>query len=234
MLLLIGLTLFAGQFILLFLAIKHGLPPGVASVTQQLQVFFTVILAAIFLREIPTLRQGVGMSIALAGLTMITTTIGADLSRTGLALGLGSAMSWAVGNVLLKQYPNLPMLPLMVWLSLVPPLPALALSVISGDEVMIVPAILHASWPSLISVAYLGTVSTVAAYAVWGNLLSRYSAVQVAPYALLSPCAGTLGAWLAFGEVFPPIRYVGMGLILIGVVLAVLPLNWNAAIARQP
>ena len=61
---LIGLTLFTGQFLLLFFAIAAGLPAGLASVTQQTQVFFTVLLAAMFLREIPSLRQGVGMTVA--------------------------------------------------------------------------------------------------------------------------------------------------------------------------
>src|SRR5919108_5048595 len=40
MLILIGLTLFTGQFLLLFFAYTRGLPPGLASVTQQLQAFF--------------------------------------------------------------------------------------------------------------------------------------------------------------------------------------------------
>ena len=38
----IGLTWFAGQFLFLFFAFEAGLPPGLASVTQQMQVFFTV------------------------------------------------------------------------------------------------------------------------------------------------------------------------------------------------
>src|SRR5215210_6600466 len=38
----IGLTLFAGQFLLLFFAYTRGLPPGLASVNQQMQAFFTV------------------------------------------------------------------------------------------------------------------------------------------------------------------------------------------------
>jgi O-acetylserine/cysteine efflux transporter len=52
-LVLIGLTLFTGQFLLLFFAFAAGMPPGLASVSQQLQVFFTVILAAVFLRDLP-------------------------------------------------------------------------------------------------------------------------------------------------------------------------------------
>ena len=56
-LVLIGLTLFTGQFLLLFFAYAAGLPPGLASVIQQMQVFFTVLLAAVFLGDTPTRRQ---------------------------------------------------------------------------------------------------------------------------------------------------------------------------------
>jgi len=51
-LVLIGLTLFAGQFLLLFFAFEAGLAPGLASVTQQMQVFLTVLLSAAFLARI--------------------------------------------------------------------------------------------------------------------------------------------------------------------------------------
>ena len=47
LLILIGLTLFTGQFLLLFLAFEHGMPPGLASVTQQTHVFLTVLLASL-------------------------------------------------------------------------------------------------------------------------------------------------------------------------------------------
>jgi drug/metabolite transporter (DMT)-like permease len=60
----IGPTLFAGQFLLLFFAFEAGLPPGLASITQQMQVFFTVLLSATFLGDVPTRRQAAGMSLA--------------------------------------------------------------------------------------------------------------------------------------------------------------------------
>ncbi|MGA8551813.1 MAG: EamA family transporter [Stellaceae bacterium] len=125
---LIGPTLFTGQFLLLFFAIAAGLPAGLASVTQQTQVFFTVLLAAIFLREIPSLRQGVGMTVAFAGLALIGATVGADLPPMALGLALAGAFSWAVGNILVKRAAEAPVLSLVVWASLVPPLPALVVS----------------------------------------------------------------------------------------------------------
>ena len=81
LLILIGLTLFTGQFLLLFFAFAEGLPPGVASVTQQMQAFFTVGLAAVFLGDVPTVRQGVGMTIAMAGLILIGLTVDAGFAE---------------------------------------------------------------------------------------------------------------------------------------------------------
>ena len=125
---LIGLTLFAGQFLLLFFAYAQGMPRGLASVTQQMQVFFTVLLAAAFLRDVPSPRQWIGMAIAFAGLALIGVTAGSDVTLLGLGLALGGALSWAVGNVLVKRTPNVPMFPLVVWCSLIPPVPAVILS----------------------------------------------------------------------------------------------------------
>jgi O-acetylserine/cysteine efflux transporter len=87
----IGLTLFTGQFLLLFLAFKAGMPAGLASVTRQSQAFFTVLLAAVFLREVPSLRQCIGTALAFAGLAVIGLTIGGDLTAAALCLALAGA-----------------------------------------------------------------------------------------------------------------------------------------------
>ena len=219
---LIGLTLFTGQFLLIFFSYRLGMPPGLASVTQQIQVFITVLLAAAFLGDHPTRRQITGMVVAFAGLALIAFTIGGDLRPAALALALGAAFSWSVGNVLVKRAHKTPIFALLAWCSLVPPLPSLAISA-AVDPVPIWTALVHASWPSLLAVIYLGAITTNIGYAAWGYLLQRYKAGTVAPFALLSPCTGILSsAWL-FGEVFPPARYAGMALILAGLAVILLP-----------
>ncbi len=224
-LMLIGMTLFAGQFLFLFFAYTLGMPPGVASVTQQMQVFFTVILAAIFLREIPTARQSIGMTVAFVGLASIGLSIDADLTWLGLGLALAGAASWAIGNILVKSTPAVPMFALMAWLSLVPPLPALAVASIFDQGPSLFSAMAGATWTSLAAAIYLGAVATALAYAIWGDLLTRYSAVVVAPFALIAPCTGVIGSAIAFNERFGALRYVGMFLIVAGVAIVVLPAN---------
>lgn len=223
LLILIGLTLFTGQFLLLFFAFKAGIAAGLASVTQQTQAFFTVMLAAVFLREIPTTRQTAGMITAFAGLLLIGLTVSLDLPLLALALALASAFSWAIGNILVKRVGDVQMFPLMVWLSLVPPLPAFLVSLTFDTDQSFVDALAGASWTSIAAAIYLGAIATIFAYVIWGDLLNRYSAAMVTPFALIAPCVGVVASSLAFGEVFGPVRYGGMALILLGLAIIVLP-----------
>jgi O-acetylserine/cysteine efflux transporter len=194
MLIVIGLTLFTGQFLLLFFAYAHGMPPGLASVTQQMQAFFTVLLAALFFRDIPTLRQSIGMAVAFCGLGLIGLTTGGDLTVLALGLAVAGAFSWAVGNVLVKRTGNVPMFPFMVWLSIVPPLPALLVSSFYDPNPSLGSAILGASWLSIAAAIYLGAIATILAYSIWGSLLARYPTAMVAPFALLAPCTGVMAS----------------------------------------
>lgn len=230
-LVLIGLTLFTGQFLLLFLSLTLGMPPGLASITQQTQAFFTVLLAALFLGDVPTRKQSAGMTIAFGGLGLIAVTTGPDLDLATLALALGGALSWAIGNVLVKCSQRASIFSLVVWASLVPPLPALILSALDGRSASLASALGHASWWSLGAVVYLGLVATVIAYATWGDLLRRYPAGAVAPFALLAPCVGVVASAAVFGEVFSPTRSAGMALILAGLAVVVGP---GANPSRRP
>jgi O-acetylserine/cysteine efflux transporter len=203
-LLLIGLTLFTGQFMLLFLAYAYGMPPGLASVTQQMHAFFTVLLAAVFLGDIPTRRQRIGLGTAFAGLALIGLTTGGDLRPAALGLALAGAFSWAVGSVLVKRSASVPVFPLVVWASLVPPIPAFLVSRVYDTRPSLVEVLADASWLSLGAVLYLGAVATVWAYATWGRLLQRYPTAVIAPFALLAPCAGVVSSAIILREMFSP------------------------------
>jgi O-acetylserine/cysteine efflux transporter len=220
-----GLTLFAGQFLFQFLGIAHGMPPGLASVIVQSQALFTIVFAALALGERPTRRQWIGVGVALAGLVAIATTVGTNLTRAGLLLTLVSPISFGIGNVLLKRLPPVDMLRLTVWLSLVPPLPALALSIVMDGPTGFLTALTHASWAALLAAVYLGLVATTLGYALWGRLLRRYSAALVTPFALLVPFVAAWSSSVAFGERFGPMRLLGMALVLLGLAVIVLPLD---------
>jgi O-acetylserine/cysteine efflux transporter len=212
---------FLGQFMLLFWAFRERMLPGLASVTQQSNVFFTIALAAIFFREIPSLRQIGGMVVAFGGLFLIALSTGIDLPLVAFLLTVSAAMSWAFGNIVVKRMPKTSMVPFAAWASLVPPLPALALSIWLGDG-SIVQATMNASWIGLGSVVYLGTLATLGGYAMWGYLLAHYPAATVTPFALLVPVSGIVASVIVYGEAFPPLRAGGIALVMIGLAIIVL------------
>src|SRR6476469_1404386 len=58
----VGVFMSLGQFGLLYVAMDAGLPPGLAALVLQAQVIFTIVLAAVVLRERPTRPRSSGCS----------------------------------------------------------------------------------------------------------------------------------------------------------------------------
>lgn len=231
----LGSTLFLGQFGFLFTGMAMGMPPGLASVILQSQAFLTILVAAFVLRERPTSRQITGTVIAFTGLAVISVTAGGvGFSLAGLALCLVAALCWSAGNVLLRGAGRPDMLPLMVWMSLIPPIPLFGLSLLLDGPATIGHALLTIDWKGAGAVIYNAVFSTLVGYGIWGQLLKHYPTGTVAPFSLLVPIFGVASAALVLGETFDPQRMLGMALILAGLVVVVLPLRrWFFALQRN-
>ncbi|MCD2172891.1 EamA family transporter [Rhizobium sp. C4] len=220
----IGLVLFTGQFGLLFLGMKVGMPAGLASVVIQSQAFLTGPIAAVVLGERVSPRQMGGTAIALIGLAAIASTAGGGgVTLVGLLLCLGAALCWAIGNVALRGAGKIDMFAMVTWLSIIPPLPLLALSFLFEGPQAIEAAVLHMGWVGIGAVAYIAIISTNIGYGIWAHLLKLYPAAQVAPFSLLVPIVGIISAALLLGEQFGPVRLAGMVLVFAGLIVAVFP-----------
>ncbi len=213
----IGSVLFFGQFALLFPSMAVGMPPGLASIALQVQAFITIAIAVVVLKERPSLRQLAGAAVAFAGLVLVGSTVGTNgVTVAGFLLLLGAATCWSIGNVMLRGAGPVDMLPMVSWLSLVPVLPLLALSLTVEGPARIAAGLTGASWLSVGSLLYIAVVSTLFGYVAWGHLLKRYPAATAAPFSLLVPVSGTLSSALILGERFGPLRLGGMVLIFVG------------------
>jgi O-acetylserine/cysteine efflux transporter len=215
-------TLFLGQFLAQSWAIAHGVPVGLASVIVQSQALFTVAFAVLAFREIPTAMQVAGIAVAAIGLLMIGGTVGFDFSVGAFAVLMIAPVSFAIGNLLLRQAREVPMYDLFAWLCLVPPLPLLALAfAVDGPQ---------ATWHSLaqmsltgwVSMLFVGAISTSIAYWLWGRLLRDHTAAQVVPFALLVPFVGSAASSVVFGETFGPLRLTGMLTVVGGIAIMLL------------
>lgn len=217
----IGLVLGVVKFSLLFVAMDVGLSAGLASLLLQSQAFFTVILAAVILRERPRPVQMLGMLVAFGGMAVIGTTVDTSFTMLGLALVLAAGLAWGCSNLLMKRAGNVDMLPLMIWVSLIPPLPMLALSWMFEGGDRILAAVESLSWQGAGAVIYISYLTTVLGFGIWGHMIRRFGAGQVAPFSLLVPVFGMSSSALILGESFGPVRIAGALLVVLGLVLTV-------------
>lgn len=86
------------------------------------------------------------------------------------------------------------MLSLVVWGSLVPPIPTLILAVLINSPKVLIDSISSLNMISVFSVIYLAYGSTLIGYVLWSMLISKYPLNQIAPLSLLIPITGLLTA----------------------------------------
>ncbi len=229
-LLMYGFSVGIGQFACLFYAIHIGMPAGVASVVLQAQAFFTMLFAVILLGESVSFRQLAGLVLAAIGLYLVT---GGSISSTtipfaALLLTLGGAAFWGISNIVVRkatlaaaaQGKKIDMLSLVVWSSLVPPVPLLLCSLLIDSPATVVQTLTHLHALSLFSIAYLAFAATLFGYGAWSYLLAKYPANRVAPLSLLVPVAGLITAQIVLAEHLVFIQWAGCLLVVLGLLLA--------------
>jgi O-acetylserine/cysteine efflux transporter len=219
-----GIAIGAGQFGLLFIAIDGLIAPGLASLLAQTQVVFTIalVMAASRVagrRERLHKLQWPALALALAGMALIAANTGGDASAAGVALVVGAAFCWAVGNVVQRAAGPVPMLAFIAWSSLfaVPPLAALALWFEGWPAIR--ESLTTAPPSAWVAVVWQAVGNSLFGYGVWGWLLVRYPAASVAPLSLLVPVFGMAAAALFWGEALPPWKLAAAALILAGLAL---------------
>ncbi|WP_433295741.1 EamA family transporter [Pseudonocardia sp. CA-142604] len=217
-----GLGFGTVQFLFLFVAMDVGMPTGLASLVLQASAPFTVLLGAVLLRERMSARQDVGITLAVVGLLAIAVAQAQAAALIPLVLTLIGALGWAFGNLAarLADPPN--PLHLTLWMSVVPPIPLLAASLLTegpvADWAALRGAVTVEGVPGVLSIAYLAILATILGSGIWTTLMRRYPAGVVAPYSLLVPVVGIALAAAALGERPSAVELVA-GVVIIGGVL---------------
>ena len=147
-----------------------------------------------------------------------------DTSTSRLNEGLmtiAAAFCWATGNTVTKQAGKIDMLGFVVWSSLVPPIPLLAMSLLFEGPGAIPAAIQNITWLGGGSLLFMAWIATLFGYGTWSVLLARYPAGVVAPLALLVPVSGAGAAALLLGETISTLEIAGSVLVFAGLLLNV-------------
>ena len=202
------------QYSLTFTGLK-GLDTGVAALIVQLEVPFLVILGAVLLGEKPEARKWVGIVIAFVGVALIANPNTFNGSLIAVALVIGGALSWALGQIMIRRMKDIAGLTVTAWIAVfaAPQLFVMSALFESGQA----HAIQQAKPIVWVAVAYLGIVMTAFGYFLWNTLIRRHDVGRVAPFLLLLPLYASLGGMLFLGERPTVNSLLGGAVILMGV-----------------
>lgn len=217
-----GLGLGVLQFAFLYVGMVAGMPSGLASLVLQASAPFTVIIAAVALRERLSARQLAGILLAVGGLAVIAVHRAQYASLLPVILTLCAALGWAIGNICSRQAGAPSPFRLTLWMSVVPPIPLLIMSLIFEGPVRIsqtmITVITPQALPAVFGLLYIVLIATLIGYGLWNGLLARHPSSEVAPFSMLVPIVGVASSWVAFGERAEPVVIIA-GLAVIGGVL---------------
>lgn len=217
------------QFVFLYWAMTVGMPTGLASLVLQSSAPFTVVLAAVLLRERLTGRQGLGVLVAvtgLAGIALHRAGVDGGATLVPVLLTLCGGLGWAFGNLgsrlAVREAPG-ESFRLLLWMSVVPPLPMLALSLgVEGPQRIAQSFSGLGSRTGLLALAGLAftvVVATLLGSGLWTALMSRNASSVVAPFSMLVPVVGIASSWLLLRERTSAAELAWGALVVAGVLL---------------
>ncbi|EKE73772.1 EamA family transporter [Oceanibaculum indicum] len=193
---------------LLFVA-AYSLPGGVAATVGAIQPLIVLLLARLALGSALRPLAVLAALAGIGGVAMLILTPAAALDPVGIAAGLGSAVSMALGTVLSRRWQppvspltfaawqlsagGLLLLPAALWLE--PPLPALSAA-------------------NLLGLTYLGLIGAALTYILWFRGIARLEPSVVSPLGFLSPMTAEILGWAVLGQALSPLQLAGMAVVL--------------------
>jgi drug/metabolite transporter (DMT)-like permease len=219
----------AAPFVLIATAELH-LTSSLAAMLNATTPLFTVIVAALWLRDPLTRRKVAGVLLGLVGVGVLVGWSPLPLTGT-LFLSVGASLlaacCYAIGGVYSK-----------VGFKDAPPLAiALGQQVAAGLLLLPVAALtLPAAWPSwpvVLVVLALAVFPTSIGYLLYFSLMKSAGPTATNSVTFLVPVFGLLWGMLFLHESFTPGSLLGLGIILVSLVL-VTGLHWRASERSQP
>ena len=187
----------------------------------QTEVPFGVIFAYFMLKEKPTIRSIIGISIAFVGVYILTGSPNLDGKFLGVSLTIIGSGVWALGQVLVKPLSKeINPLALVAWLGLFSGPILISLSAIFDGNT--INYFKNASFESWIIAIYLGFIMQPITYGCFYYVLKNNPLYKVLPIVTMGiPPTGLLAAIFILGEKPTFELFIGGAIIIIGVILII-------------
>ncbi|MFF0487412.1 EamA family transporter [Nocardia sp. NPDC004068] len=204
---------------LLFVAAER-LPGGVAATLTAVQPLIVAVLTVPILHETPSIRRFAWGAVGVVGVGLVVIGPAAAADPIGVAAGLGSAASMALGLTLTKRWGRP---------SAAGPVTFASWQLVAAGVFLLpLTALVEGAPPAIdgraaLGYLWLGLVGGLIAYVVWFRGLGTLPVTSVAVLALLSPLvAASLGAAL-LDQTLGPTQLAGFALALAAIVAGQLP-----------
>ena len=211
-----------GAMVGLYLASATTTTAANAIFLQCSAVFWTIPIAAVWLREPADRRSMAGVAVALVGVVLIVARgrDGRPNESTGILLGLASGVAYAVVVVGLRRFRDVDSTWLASFVNFGGAI-ALGLYLVATGGGPVFPA--AGQWPILIA---FGVIQMSIPYVLFARGLRVVRAPEAALLALLEPALNPLWVWLRHGERPAGPTVVGGLILLLGVAVRYVP--WGA------
>jgi len=187
----------------------------------QTEVPFGVLFAYFMLKEKPTIRSLIGITIAFVGVYILTGSPNLEGKFLGIFLTILGSAIWALGQVLVKPLSKeIAPLTLVAWLAIFSgPILIFLSAIIDGNTINYIKSANFNSWAIAF---YLGFFMQPVTYGCFYYVLKNNPLYKVLPIVTMGiPLTGLLAAILLLGEKPTTELYLGGFIILIGVILIV-------------
>ncbi|GAB6157199.1 DMT family transporter [Desulfotomaculum varum] len=203
----------AAQFIGTKLSSAH-----MGAVITTLSPVFLSAFAVVILKERLTVKQAVAMAVALAGVLVVVGVPGRQgepSALTGNLFLLAAALSWGYYSVISRKVSTLySPLQITTWGILIATL--FTFPCLYFEYGQWSPADLL-QLPIILSVLYIGIISTALAFFSWNKGLALVPSHQAGVFLFLQPVVGTLLGWFFLDEHLSGSFFIGSLLIMAGV-----------------
>ena len=185
----------------------------------QTEVPFGVIFAYFMLKEIPTLRALIGISVAFVGVYILTGSPNLDGKFIGIALTILGSAIWALGQVIVKPLSKeINPLALVAWLAFFSgPILIGFSNFFEGNSFNYIK---NASFNHWMIAIYIGIIMQPITYGCFYYVLKNNPIYKVLPIVTMGiPPTGLLAAIFILGEKPTIELFVGGTVIIIGVIM---------------
>ncbi len=227
----IALISAAVQYSLTFNGLR-GVDASAAVLVLQLEVPFLILLGAVLLKERPGPRRWLGIAITFIGVAFIAGEPRLGTAWDSLALLLGGAFTWALGQIMVRRLGAVGGFATFAWVAVFAAPQMFVFSLVLEDDHLAYLA--SAGWVVWGTVLYMGIVMTALGYGMWYSLVGRFPLARVGPFLLLMPVFSVLGGVTLLGESLTLRVALGGAIVIAGVAVILVRRTSAAELGPAP